>query len=190
MRLVIGFLLALALAGCDRQKAEAPQGGAPSETAAATAQPAKIQTGVLDRSHAGTPAPDIAFESPTGAPTRFADFRGKPLLVNMWATWCTPCVAEMPTLDALAGQQSGVQVLALSQDSDGRDKVAAFFAKRQFARLQPYLDPDLDTMMALRLDTLPTTILYDKDGKEVWRMTGMVEWTGERAAKLLKEAGA
>jgi thiol-disulfide isomerase/thioredoxin len=175
---------ALTLAGCDRQKAAGPQGEAP------TAEPAgaNAPTGRLDRSHAGTAAPDAILRDPDGEAVTLADFRGKPLLVNLWATWCAPCVAEMPTLDALAAREKDLQVLALSQDIGGPEKVDAFFAERRFQRLEPYVDPDLGVMTQLGIATLPTTILYDAEGKEVWRMTGMEEWTGTRAARLLKEA--
>ncbi|MGE0180525.1 MAG: TlpA family protein disulfide reductase, partial [Sphingomonas sp.] len=81
-----------------------------------------------------------------------------------------------------------LQVLALSQDMDGREAVTRFFSQRNFARLQPYLDARLDFMAALRIDTLPTTILYDAQGREVWRMTGMAEWGDERTTRLLREA--
>ena len=205
MRLVIallpGLLIGLALAGCDRQKAADPQGNAPSAAGAPTA-PGKAAapagapghppypTGRLDRSHAGTAAPDTAFEDGDGRPVRLSAFRGRPLLVNLWATWCGPCVVEMPSLDALAQRQGeAIKVLTISQDADdGRRKVADFFAARNFQRLEPYLDSRMDLMMGLRLDTLPTTILYDAQGREVWRMTGMADWGGERAARLLREA--
>lgn len=198
MRLVIallpGLVLGLALAGCDRQKAAEPQGEARANMAVANAAaPAggeTYPTGVLDRSHAGTPAPAVAFEDPQGRPTSFAAFRGRPLLVNLWATWCGPCIVEMPSLDRLADREgNGLQVLALSQDMEGRDRVTQFFGARRFNRLEAYLDPRLDVMMTLRIDTLPTTILYDAAGNEVWRMTGMAEWDGERAARLLAEGG-
>ena len=197
MRLVIASLLGLAfglpLAGCDRQKASEPQGeaaAAPNEAAGNDAASAEAApTGRLDRSHAGTPAPDVAFEDPHGRPARLSDFRGRPLLVNFWATWCGPCVVEMPSLDALAAREGErFTVLALSQDMNGRQKVTDFFAERDFTRLEPYLDPDMDIMMSLGIETLPTTILYDSEGVEVWRMTGMSEWDGERAARLLTEA--
>lgn len=199
MRLVIGLLpglaIGLTLAGCDRQKAAQPQGEAQANAAIANAAaPAAgdaYPTGVLDRSHAGTRAPNVAFEDPQGRPTNFAAFRGRPLLVNLWATWCGPCIVEMPSLDALAERErNGLQVLALSQDMEGRDRVTQFFGARRFNRLEPYLDPRLDVMMTLRIDTLPTTILYNAEGVEVWRMTGMAEWDGERAARLLTEGGA
>jgi thiol-disulfide isomerase/thioredoxin len=190
LRPVIACLLAfgaLLSAGCDRQKAAEPQGADPAANAAAPA--AGYPTGRLDRSHAGTPAPDIQFEDPEGEPASLADFRGRPLLVNLWATWCAPCIVEMPSLDALAGREGErLQVLALSQDLDGRQKVADFFAARRLTRLEPYLDPDMEFMTALRLGTLPTTILYDAEGREIWRMTGMAEWDGERARRLLAEA--
>ena len=197
LRLVIallpGLLIGLALAGCDRQKASAPQGEAPeaaNATANAAAAPQAYPTGRLDRSHAGSPAPDISFEDGDGRPVKLSVFRGRPVLVNLWATWCGPCVVEMPSLDALAARRGpGLEILAISQDLDGRQKVGDFFRAHQFTRLEPYLDPQMGLMGALRLDTLPTTILYDSEGREVWRMTGMADWQGERAARLLLEAG-
>jgi thiol-disulfide isomerase/thioredoxin len=192
LRLVIvpllGLFFASALAGCDRQKASDPQGDRQASANAAQ-PPAAYPTGRLDRSHAGTLAPAIAFQDPFGRPARLADFRGRPVLVNLWATWCGPCVVEMPSLDALARRQGeNLKVLALSQDLDGRRKVTDFFAARNFARLEPYLDPDLRFMTELGVDTLPTTILYDAEGVEVWRMTGMADWDSERATRLLTEA--
>ena len=79
-------------------------------------------------------------------------------------------------------------MLALSQDIGGPEKVDAFFAARKFQALEPFVDTELAVMTELGISTLPTTILYDAAGKEVWRMTGMEDWTGSRAAKLLKEA--
>lgn len=192
MRFVIAFLLALlfgpALAGCDRQRDTAPQGEPPARANAPDVPPS-FPTGRLDRSHRGTPAPDIVFEGPEGELVRMMDFRGRPVLVNLWATWCAPCIVEMPSLDRLAAREvEAIRVLALSQDFDGRPKVDQFFAERDFTRLEPYLDPELGFMTALAIDTLPTTILYDAQGREVWRMTGMADWESERAARLLSEA--
>lgn len=208
--LLPGLALAGLLAGCDRQNPPAPQGNGANAAAAAAAPAApggadgnasfnsavhaQYPTGRLDRSHAGTAAPDIAFQGPDGRPARLSGFRGRPLLVNLWATWCGPCIVEMPSLDTLALRQpagQGVQVVAISQDSsDGRRKVTDFFAQRNFQRLQPYLDSEMGLMFGLGLDTLPTTILYDSQGREVWRMVGMADWQGERVARLLLEADA
>ena len=194
MRPLIASLLSLfvgvALAGCDRQKGAQPQGEAMVAGKAGT--PARAYpTGRLDRSHAGTPAPEVVFEDPQGRPVNLAAFRGRPLLLNLWATWCAPCVVEMPALDALAAREGdGLRVLALSQDLDGRQKVTDFFEEHRYRRLEPFLDPEMRVMMALRLDTLPTTLLYDAQGREVWRMTGMAEWGDERTTRLLAEAEA
>ena len=202
MRLVIaclpGLVLGLALAGCDRQKASAPQGEAPvaanataNETAGTAPGDEAYPTGRLDRSHQGEHAPDMAFADGQGQPTRLSAFRGHPLLVNLWATWCGPCVVEMPSLDALAAREGdSLRILTISQDTDGRQKVTDFFAAHHFTRLQPYQDGQMQIMTALRVDTLPTTILYNSQGEEVWRMTGMSDWQGARAARLLLEADA
>jgi thiol-disulfide isomerase/thioredoxin len=179
LRLIL-LLLTFLLAGCDRQKADDPQAMAPVA--------GSLPKGRLDRSHAGTPAPDAIFQDPAGEAVTLADFRGKPLLVNLWATWCAPCIVEMPSLDALATREKGLAVLAVAQDMSGKEKVDAFFAERDFSALEPYLDPELQIMTKLRIDTLPTTILYDAEGREVWRMTGIEDWTAGRAAGLLKEA--
>jgi thiol-disulfide isomerase/thioredoxin len=118
-----------------------------------------------------------------------ADFQGRPVLVNLWATWCAPCVIEMPSLDALAMREGdALQVLTLSQDLDGRALVTRFFAQRNFRAIDAYLDPQMQFMTERRLETLPTTILYDAEGKEVWRMVGRADWESERVARLLDEA--
>lgn len=188
LRPLIASFLVLLLAGCDRQKAEAPQGEAVSGNAASETADA-APTGRLDRSHAGTAAPATPFNDPDGNPVTLADFEGTPLLVNLWATWCAPCIAEMPTLDALAAREGkALKVLTISQDVDGQEKVDAFFAQGGFKHLEAYRDSELAMMSALKVDTLPTTILYDAEGKEVWRMTAKEDWRGARAAKLLREA--
>ena len=182
-----GLLVALALAGCDRQKALPPQADQAAAPGAAPAYP----TGRLDRSHRGDAAPDLLFEDGEGRPVRLSAFRGRPVLVNLWATWCGPCVVEMPSLDALAARSGpGLEIVAISQDLDGRQKVSDFFAAHRFSRLEPYLDPQMQLMPALGLDTLPTSILYDRDGREVWRMVGMAEWQSDRVSRLLLEADA
>ena len=177
------FAFILIVAGCGEDQAQLPaNGAAPGE------QGAPAAAGRIDRKRAGAMAPGAAFLDPDGEPAYFADFRGKPLLVNLWATWCAPCITEMPTLDALAEREQGLQVLAISQDIDGKEKVDAFFAERRFSALEPYLDPDLELMGAIGIASLPTTILYDGEGREVWRLMGIEDWTGPRAAALIDEA--
>ncbi|WP_343228031.1 TlpA disulfide reductase family protein [Stakelama flava] len=144
--------------------------------------------GSVDRSHAGEAAPDARFTDPSGKSVTLAAFRGTPVLLNLWATWCPPCVAEMPTLDTLAGDLDGkVALLAVSQDLGGKEQVAPFFAKHKFANLQPYLDQQLALSTRYGVN-LPTTILYDANGKEIWRVTGGMDWTSEKARTLIAEA--
>lgn len=180
------LFLALALAACGEPAPETNVAGPdqPGWNGPQQAPP----TGRLDRSNAGQPAPATQFQDPDGAPADLADFRGKPVLVNLWATWCAPCIAEMPTLDRLAAREADrLHVLTISQDLDGRDKVEAFFAKQGYRNLETWLDPQMALMTELRADTLPTTILYDAQGREVWRVVGLEDWESGRAALLLKE---
>jgi thiol-disulfide isomerase/thioredoxin len=183
MRPILLLLLALAACGPGEEGNTAgpdqPAWHGPGEA---------LPTGKLDRSHAGSAAPASEFEDPDGAPASLADFRGRPLLLNLWATWCPPCVAEMPTLDSLAAREGErLQVLTVSQDPDGRDKVEAFFRKQGYRNLDTWLDPHMALMAALKVDTLPTTIFYDAEGRELWRVTGMEDWESGRTALLLKE---
>lgn len=172
----------LAVAACDRQSA------APSQPeAAAPKTGGEEPAGTLDISKRGEAMPAVRFEDPAGKPVTLADFRGKPLLVNLWATWCGPCVAEMPTLDALAvREEARLKVLVVSQDI-GRDKVDAWWAKQRYERLEPYLDAKSDLGFAFATGMVPTTVLYDADGREVWRVIGGMDWNGPRANTLLAE---
>jgi thiol-disulfide isomerase/thioredoxin len=143
----------------------------------------------LDRTHAGQAAPDTTFEDPHGKPVTLARFRGKPLLVNLWATWCAPCKKELPTLDRLAAEQGDkLQVLTIGEeDTDGRRKVDAYFAQAKFARLEAWLDPKLALTDSLKVNDLPTTILFDRAGREIWRVTADKDWTGAEARALIAE---
>ncbi|HEY0149420.1 MAG TPA: TlpA disulfide reductase family protein [Allosphingosinicella sp.] len=173
--LLLPLLLLLSACG-----SEAPAPAPEPEPAAAA--------GTVDRSRAGTAAPDTPFENPDGERVTLAEFRGKPLLLNLWATWCAPCVKELPTLDALAVREGEkLQVLTVSQDMEGRAKVEAFLVKAKYRTLEAWLDPQMALMSDLGVSTLPTTILYDADGREVWRIAGDKDWAGAEAAKLLGE---
>ncbi|MBC9034459.1 TlpA family protein disulfide reductase [Sphingomonas sp. JC676] len=190
LRSAIGFLLlgALAIGGCDRQS-QAPQ-QANETTAAANASVGSEPEygGTLDRTHKGEAAPATEFTDPSGKKVSIASFKGKPVLLNLWATWCIPCIKEMPTLDTLAGANGdSLQILTVSQDLKGKESVDPFFTKAGYKHLKPYLDTEaaLSTGMGANL---PTTILYDSAGREVWRMSGDYDWSGEKAAALIAEA--
>ena len=178
----------LALAAC-QQKAE-QQSAANEAASAVQAGPVKG----VDRSHKGQPASAATFSNPDGGEISLAKFKGVPVLVNLWASWCAPCVKELPTLDKLAATHrvdGQLGVVAVSQDSGPQASVEAFLAKLKVKDLGAYHDPKMSLSAALGPDTvLPTSILYDADGKEVWRYVGDLDWTSPEAAKLLSEAGA
>lgn len=178
--LSVALLAAGALAGCDRQ------GSAPAQQEAEA--PARPQAGTADRSQRGKPLPAFTLADPSGKSLVLAEQTGRPLLINLWATWCAPCVVELPTLEALA-KQGKVRVLTVSQDMSDPAKVSQFLAERGGPSLEPWLDPQNDLSFHYGTGTLPTTIYYDANGREVWRFVGEKDWSGEEAAKLLAEAG-
>ncbi len=184
MRAVIALVPFLLLAGCDKQTTPAPQPKAQAPAAAPEA------AGVLDITQRGTPMPGVAFADPAGKSITLASFKGKPLLVNLWATWCGPCVKELPSLDRLAARASGkLQVLIVNQDfkDQGKDPVPDFWAAHKPATLQLHRDDKNVLQDAFATGQLPTTVLYDKDGKEVWRIVGGMDWEGPRANTLLAD---
>lgn len=145
-------------------------------------------SGTLDVSRRGEDMPDARFFDPAGDETELADFKGKPLLVNLWAMWCAPCVIEMPTLDALAEREKDrLQVLVVSEDTQKLENVGPFLAERKFRNLKPYLDPENSLGFAFATGVIPTTVLYDADGKEVWRMVGGTDWNGARVAAMMED---
>jgi thiol-disulfide isomerase/thioredoxin len=193
------LLPVLLIAGCDRQSPPAGQAnGAAANIADASAPTPDEATapadngvdviGKLDRGHKGEVAPTAAFDGPGDAKLTLASFSGKPFLLNLWATWCGPCKIEMPALDKVAAEGK-LPVVTVSQDLDGATAVTPYFAAAKFKALKPYLDPKLGFSSALGNPSLPTTILYDSAGKEVWRMTGGMDWTSATARELLAEAG-
>ncbi len=125
------------------------------------------------------PLPEgLTFTDAEGRPFGFEAFRGKALVVNFWATWCPPCVAEMPALDRLHAQvaRDGIEVLALSNDRGGRAQVEPFYQRTNLRHMAIWLDPRGATGRALQVRVLPTTILIDRRGLEVARLMGEAEW--------------
>lgn len=174
--------LALLAGGCDR-------GGDPAAQPQAEASAAPAAAEKLDRSHKGEPLPAITLKDAGGVEWKLASLTGKPLLINLWATWCAPCVTELPTLNALGNRADlNLRVVTVSQDMGEPEKVQAFLDDRGFAQLPSVLDPESDLAAHYKVGTLPTTVLYDSEGKEVWRYAGGNEWTSDAAMKLLTEA--
>lgn len=134
------------------------------------------------------PSPVNAFQDASGADRRIADFRGKVTVVNLWATWCGPCVIEMPTLAKLAASYEGkpLEVVAISVDrAEDAEKAKAFIAKH--APLAFYHDPKMALPFAFKpaATGMPTTIVYGADGVERGRLAGGADWSGKDAKALL-----
>lgn len=147
-------------------------------TLAATLRPgqARAAGGALRR---GVQAlPEFTFTDGEGAARSVADFAGQGLLLNFWATWCPPCVAEMPALDRLHAllKPEGFSVLALSSDRGGRAQVAPFYARVELRHLGIWLDPRGAAGRMLGVRGLPTSVIVDRQGREVARLEGAAEW--------------
>ena len=121
---------------------------------------------------------DLEFADGDSRPVKLSDFRGKVILVNVWATWCVPCRTEMPTLDRLQGQLGGAdfEVVALSIDRAGAKAVTPFYLEIDVTRLKIYVGPAASVTRALGVVGLPTTVLIDRQGREVARFVGPAEW--------------
>ena len=185
MRFILIGCAALALASCQKPSE-------PAENEAAANAPASAEAGKgVDRSHKGAETPKIVFNDPDGNETSLKAFAGKPTLMNLWASWCAPCVMELPTLDKLAQTQAGkINVIAVSQDDAPHASVEAFLKKHQIATLDSYQDPKMALSGALGAEVMPTSVLYDANGREIWRYVGDQDWTSAAAAKLVAEATA
>ena len=139
------------------------------------------------------PLPEFSFTDAEGKAKGAADFAGRGLVINFWATWCGPCVEEMPALDrtqaALAAD--GVVVLALSSDRGGRSAVEPFFVRTGVRHLGLWLDPRGAAARAFGVRGLPTTVVVDRQGQERARLEGAAEWDApEMLAALRRMMGA
>lgn len=135
-----------------------------------------------------TVAPGHVFFDAAGKPVKASDFKGKVLVLNLWATWCAPCVAEMPTLAKLAGEYAGkpVAIVPVSVDTPADvDKAKLFIA--QHAPLGFYSDPEMKMPFALKPPAagMPTTVIYGADGLERARLSGGADWSGADARAVI-----
>jgi thiol-disulfide isomerase/thioredoxin len=126
-------------------------------------------------------------------PTNLDAYKGKPMIVNLWATWCGPCVTEMPSLMKLSERlkDTGVVVVAISEDRGGKFVVDPFLKEHNISGLPIFLDKTMSTGKALKEATiLPMTILIDADGNEIGRVRGDRDWDSpESVAQLTKLFG-
>lgn len=136
------------------------------------------------------PMPDFAFLDGEDKPRTLADYKGKTVLMNFWATWCNPCVKEMPSLNKLqaAMDKEKFLVLPLSLDGPSRPKVKPFYAEKKLDHLGIYFDKGRKSMKVFDVGILPTSILVDAQGRELGRLEGEAEWDTPEALALMKAA--
>jgi thiol-disulfide isomerase/thioredoxin len=133
--------------------------------------------------------PDVAYVDENGEEVRLSDYRGQVILVNFWATWCGPCVEEMPALDRLQADLGGedFQVVTVSLDRS-MDDVLEFFERIELENLPIIHDTNLASFSQIRTPGLPTSVLYDREGRELGRVTAPAEWDSADAKALIRAA--
>ena len=183
---------------------------APGETAKETAQNAECQPAVelakkvapfargevaaVNVAQNPLMLPDLAFQDGSGAHKSLADFRGRTVLLNLWATWCVPCRKEMPALDALEQKLGSAkfQVVAVNIDTRDPDKPRKFLKEIGVSKLNYYADPSAKAFQSLkaigRAFGMPTTLLVDPKGCEIGTIAGPAEWASDDAVKLIEAA--
>lgn len=136
------------------------------------------------------PLPEVGFKDGKGKEIRLADFKGRVVLLNIWATWCPPCRHEMPALDRVQGRlgSKDFEVLALSTDRAGMHAVEAFFKDVGVKNLRLYIDQSSAAIDTLAVVGLPTTLLIDREGREVWRNVGPAEWDSDEWVQEIRKA--
>jgi thiol-disulfide isomerase/thioredoxin len=166
-----------------------------ASTLAFAALPRKLHAETLDWddgdltiSDPPAPTKPLAFQAADGTPHSIAEFAGHGLVVNFWATWCQPCIAEMPSLEKLsrALAPEDIAVLPLSSDRTGRTAVEAFFSKHDISALPVLLDPHSEAANAWNLNGIPTTVIIDRQGRERARLEGAADWGSDAAAEAIR----
>lgn len=131
---------------------------------------------------------DTPFYNGEGEEVRLSDYRGTPLVMNFWATWCAPCVAEMPALDRMKAllADSGIDVLAIDEDRKGEEMVPKFYETNNIENLDILIDRKMALVKSAGVAGLPTTLLIDAEGREVAAVVGEAEWDSPSAIAFVK----
>jgi thiol-disulfide isomerase/thioredoxin len=201
-RIALAVLCAAALAGGSvlygikargGKEAAGGQCAASAAVAARTAAFAKGEVAALSVAKTPRPMAELSFDA-DGGKRKFSDFRGKTVLLNLWATWCIPCREEMPALDRLQARLGGpdFEVVAVSIDTTRLEKRQAFLNEAGVKSLGFYADPSAEVFQVLKkagkVVGLPTSILVDRDGCEIGVMSGPADWASADALALVAAA--
>src|SRR5215470_6303268 len=191
---VIGFAGIYGMGGLKRTTAGDPACRAAVATAQKIAPLARGEVAALTMATAPLQLPDLAFEDANGQPKKLSDWRGKTILVNLWATWCVPCRKEMPALDRLQDKLSGpnFEVVAINIDTRDSEKPKNFLKDANLTRLGYFNDRNAKVFQDLkavgRALGMPTSVLVDSSGCEIATIAGPAPWDSEDAIKLIKAA--
>ena len=191
---VIGFAGIYGMGGLKRTTAGDPACRAAVATAQKIAPLARGEVAALTMATAPLQLPDLAFEDANGQPKKLSDWRGKTVLVNLWATWCVPCRKEMPALDRLQEKLAGpnFEVVAINTDTRDGEKPKNFLKDAKLTRLGYFNDRNAKVFQDLkaigRALGMPTSVLVDGSGCEIATIAGPAEWDSEDAIKLIKAA--
>lgn len=171
-------------------RAEAPADGASAATLAALKPLAEAIGGSrkLQIEDAPVELAPIVFSDESDAPVAASDFKGKVVLLNFWATWCPPCLEEMPSLDRLQAELGGedFEVVAVNLDLRGKDRPLGWMADNDVTHLAFYHDRSQKSPAAVGAGGMPTTLLIDRSGREVGRLEGAAEWDSEEAKEIIR----
>jgi thiol-disulfide isomerase/thioredoxin len=155
---------------------------------------AKGQVAALNVNPAPQPLSPISFQTADGAKVTLADFKGKTVLLNLWATWCIPCRKEMPALNQLQADLGGkdFEVVAVNIDTQGPERVETFLNETGIDKLHRYADPSTSILQSLKNEGLgqglPTSVIIDRQGCRLGAMAGPAEWSSDDAKALIKAA--
>ncbi|WP_374632952.1 TlpA disulfide reductase family protein [Paracoccus sp. (in: a-proteobacteria)] len=139
-----------------------------------------------------TPVPTTEFTDPQGGTHSLADYKGKVVLLNFWATWCAPCREEMPSLDALQAELGGddFQVVAIAAGHNPAPAIEKFLTEARITNLPVLLDPRQALARGMGVMGMPVTVLIDREGNEIARLIGGADWASEASKTLIRQATA
>jgi thiol-disulfide isomerase/thioredoxin len=190
----LGFAAVYGLGGLARNAAGDPACRPAVEMARKITPLAHGEVAALTMASAPLRLPDLAFQDAEGKPRKLSDWRGKTVLVNLWATWCVPCRKEMPALEALQSKLGGAnfEVVAINIDTRDPEKPKNFLNEANLTRLDYFSDQKAKVFQDLkqigRALGMPTSVLVDGQGCEIGTIAGPAEWDSDDAIKLIKAA--